>query len=129
MSTLARGSCWLLAGALAACAPQPSAPPLSSLPVPTGSAAPEQEFAGWYMEHGQAATFLACGAQAAWPVASSRQLSQRARAFGLAPDLPVYVRVRGSRKEGRLVVTTVSQFGSPTPIRDCPMTGVVLPSE
>jgi hypothetical protein len=125
MKTFARGWSWLLAIGLAACAPQPAAP----LAAPTAAAIPEQEFVGWYMEHGQAATFLACGAQAAWPVASSKPLSQRARAFGLAPDTPVYVRVRGFRAEGRLVVATVSQFGSPTPIRDCPMTGVVLPAD
>jgi hypothetical protein len=126
-----RRTAWLLAGLLAACSRHPAdvapAPPHSSSPTPAAS--PQREFAGWYMEHGQARTFLACGAPVAWSVAPSARLEQHARAFGLSPDTPVYVRLRGTHSAGDLVVAEVAQFGSATPVRDCPLAGVVLPAE
>jgi hypothetical protein len=55
-------------------------------------------------------------------------LAAKAKTFDLQPDTPVYVRVSGYTKAGVLNVSRVDQFGSPEPVRDCAMTGVVIPA-
>lgn len=60
-------------------------------------------------------------------------LQARAKSFGLQDDTPVYVkllaRVSDARSSAKKVdVVRVEQFGSPTPVRDCGMTGVVTPA-
>lgn len=91
---------------------------------------PEDVLAGWYWQSGEQGLFQSCGQSRQWAVASSEALREGARAFGLEPEMPVYVRVVGklSSAAGELVVSRIEQFGSPTPVRNCPMTGVVAPS-
>jgi hypothetical protein len=98
-----------------------------------GCAAPEglddgPVHAGWYVEHGRGALFRPCGAQRTWRISNVAALRVAAQDFGLQPDTPVYVRLQGSYDldAGALSVARVEQFGSPTPVRDCAMTGVVI---
>lgn len=86
--------------------------------------------AGWYMEHDGAGVFRPCGQDRAWRVTHDAALRAAARDFGLQPDTPVYVRLAGSPlpDRGEFRLARVEQLGSPTPVRDCPMTGVVLQS-
>lgn len=88
---------------------------------------PAQEYRGWYMEHAGQGSFQACGESQPWRITASSDLPARARKFGLTPDSPVYVRVTGTARDNTIAVTAVQQFGSPTPVRDCAMTGVVIP--
>lgn len=94
----------------------------------TKSAAGGQAYAGWYMEQGGKASLLPCGESKAWPIADSSDLRVKAKASGLSTDNPLYVRVKGNQTAGALEISSVEQVGSPTPIRDCPMTGVVTQS-
>jgi hypothetical protein len=91
-------------------------------------AEPGQAVAGWYMEHSSRATLQPCGQSKSLQVSASADLPARAKAFGLVPDSPVYVRVVAKQRGNAIDVTRVEQFGSTTPVRDCPMTGVVLPA-
>lgn len=88
---------------------------------------PAQEYRGWYMEHAGQGSFQACGQAQPWRVTRSSDLPTRAREFGLTPDTPVYVRVSGTARDNTIAIATVTQFGSPTPVRDCALTGVVIP--
>lgn len=87
----------------------------------------QESLAGWYWQQGEQELFQRCGQSEPWTIDRSPVLRERARAFGLEPDMPVYVRVRGtlSPASGALVVAKVEQFGSPDPVRNCPLTGVV----
>lgn len=87
----------------------------------------EEALAGWYWQHGEQELLQPCGQSQPLTVARSPALRERALAFGLEPDMPVYVRVRGtlSPASNGLAVAQVEQFGSPDPVRDCPLTGVV----
>ena len=58
----------------------------------------------------------------------SADLRAQAESFGLEPNTPVYVRVAGSTDGSNFTVTRVEQFGSPTPVSDCGLAGVVMPS-
>ncbi|WP_147652658.1 hypothetical protein [Vulcaniibacterium gelatinicum] len=93
----------------------------------TGTTADGQPHTGWYMQHAGQGLFQPCGAQRPWRITQAADLPKRARAFGLDEDTPVYVRVIGLEHDGTLAVMRVVQFGSPTPVRDCALTGVVLP--
>jgi len=88
-----------------------------------------QEYRGWYMEHAGKGMLHACGQSQQWNV-DSPALRSQAKEFGLDEDTPVYVRVFATQSTdgGELVVARVEQFGSPTPVRDCAMTGVVTSS-
>jgi hypothetical protein len=97
--------------ALAACAQAPQA-----------AAAPAHR--GWYLQSGDRQRFRPCHG-ATLEVVEGGSLRARARTFGLQPDTPVYVELRGRVRGGALSVTAVEQFGSPAPVRDCPLTGVV----
>jgi hypothetical protein len=83
---------------------------------------------GWYMEHGGQGKLQLCGQSQQLLVTSGADLHDRALAFGLEEDTPVYVRVLGSVKGEEISVSRVEQFGSPTPVRNCGMTGVVIPA-
>lgn len=78
--------------------------------------------AGWYTQSARGAVFQPCGSLAL-PIGASADLRERARDFDLQDDLPVYVRLRGTRNGNGFDVASVEQFGSRVPVRDCPMTG------
>ena len=50
-------------------------------------------------------------------------IDAKIRAGDMSPNDPVYVRLEGAPANGAFNVTRVAQVGSPTPVRDCPMTG------
>ena len=80
--------------------------------------------AGWY----RAGTFQSCGSSAAVKATNAGDIEKQIKAGGMQPGDPVYVRVEGSTAGGVFNVTRVVQVGSPTPVRDCAMTGVVTQS-
>jgi len=81
--------------------------------------------AGWYSQNAEGAVFQPCGS-APLSVPASAALRQRAKEFGLQDDLPVYVRLRGTRGGNTFEVANIEQFGSPAPVRDCPMSGTTI---
>lgn len=85
-----------------------------------------QSYSGWYTAHGPGQSFQPCGQAPALRVPESGELRARAKKFGLDEDTPVYVRLTGTvSADGKhFSVTRVDQFGSPTPVRDCAMTGL-----
>lgn len=87
-----------------------------------------QAYAGWYMEHAGQATFQPCGRSQPIHVSAAADFRTRAKTFGMQPDSPVYVRLMGNMQGDAIAVSRVEQFGSPTPVRDCAMTGVVIPA-
>ena len=113
-----------------ATAPATPAEPTAPTPTePDPAAAPTAEaMAGWYMQHGDMGMFQTCGQTQSLTV-DSADLRTRAKDFGLEPNTPVYVRVHGTIEGTTLSVMHVEQFGSDTPVKDCAMTGVVMPSE
>jgi hypothetical protein len=78
--------------------------------------------AGWYVQDGTRATLQPCAA-GRLVVTNGDELRRRAADFGLHDDLPVYVRVSGVRVGDEFRLAGVEQFGSPVPIRNCPMSG------
>jgi len=88
----------------------------------------DQAYAGWYMQHAGQGTFQPCGQSQPLQVSASADLPARAKTFGLDEDTPVYVRVTGSVSGSEIAVSRVDQFGSPTPVRNCAMNGVVIPA-
>jgi hypothetical protein len=52
----------------------------------------------------------------------------RAKELGPEPNTPVYRRLTGSSDGSTFTVTVIEQFGAPEPVRDCGLTGVVMPS-
>lgn len=86
-----------------------------------------QVHAGWYLVHEGKGQFQPCGQSAPLQVSAAADLPQRAQAFGLTEYTPVYVRLRGTVRGTTIDVETVEQFGSPTPVRNCGLNGVVLP--
>lgn len=78
---------------------------------------------GWYRQEAKAAFFQPCGEAAALPVVDGAELRKRAAGFGLQPGDPVYVRLLGTPAKGKFSLARIVQFGSPDPVRDCPMTG------
>jgi len=87
-----------------------------------------QAHAGWYTQHAGRGTFQPCGQSQALQISVSADLPARARVFGLDEDTPIYVRITGAVSGGQIAVSRVDQFGSPTPVRNCAMNGVVIPS-
>ncbi len=92
------------------------------------TAATEKSYAGWYMEHAGQGMFQPCGQDQPWRVSVPADLPARAKVFALDEDTPVYVRVLGAVEGEAIAVSRVEQFGSPVPVRNCAMTGVVIPS-
>lgn len=80
------------------------------------------------MEHAGESTFQLCGQSQQWRVTVPADLPARVKAFGLDQDTPVYTRLIGSVKANEIEVSRVEQFGSPSPVRNCAMTGVVIPA-
>ncbi len=99
---------------------------LAACSVPASRAKPT-ELAGWYLQHGGEARFQACGNDRAVRLAALADLRQRATGFELGDDTPVYVRIEVVDTGSGLEVLRVLQFGSPTPVRNCGLTGVVVP--
>lgn len=93
-------------------------------------AADGQSYTGWYMEHAGQGMFQPCGQSQQWRVSGSSDIGAKARQFGLDQDTPIYVRLSGMQTANGngLEVSRVEQFGSPTPVRNCGMTGVVIPA-
>ena len=87
-------------------------------------------YAGWYTEHAGRGSFQPCGKTPALLVGESAELRAEAKKFGLDDDTPVYVRLSGVvlADRNKMSVTKVEQFGSPTPVRDCPMSGLQMQS-
>ncbi len=108
---------------LAGCAAAENKPSTDMKPAAQG-----QSYAGWYLESAGQASFQPCGQSQRWRVTAAADLHSRAKAFGLQQDTPVYVRLAGSAQGGELAVSRVEQFGSPTPVRNCAMNGVVIPA-
>ena len=108
---------------LGACAPaaMPSGDAPNATPVASSTA-----FSGWYTQQRGIAQLRPCGGAAALQVDNGEALAARARKFGLQNGDPVYVKVHGVRSGTTLRVEQVDQFGSPTPIRDCPMGGTMI---
>lgn len=103
----------------------------------TGCAAAEKplaaeghSYAGWYTQHAGQGSFQPCGRSPALLVRESAKLRAEAVKFGLDDDTPVYVRLTGAVLADRneMSVAKVDQFGSPTPVRDCPMSGLQIQS-
>lgn len=92
-----------------------TAPPVTAATTATA-------VSGWYSQHADTASLQPCGGQVL-AVAGGDELRQRAERFGLQDGDPVYVRVRGALTSDAIRIEGVDQFGSPTPVRDCPMTG------
>lgn len=113
--------------------PKPSARTTSApMATPATTAADAQPLDGWYMQGASGNRLQACGQSEQWPIGDKADLEARAKAFDLQDDTPVYVkllaRVTGSGNARQVDVVKVEQFGSPTPVRDCGMTGVVTPA-
>lgn len=115
----------LVATLLAACAPA-AAPSGAAAPDATTIVATTTAFTGWYTQQGGSAQLRPCGGETAFQVANGEALTARARDFGLQDGDPVYVKVHGVRSGAALRVERVDQFGSPIPIRDCPMGGTTI---
>lgn len=75
--------------------------------------------AGWY----RGGTFQPCGSTQSLKVSQTRDIDAKIRAGDMSATDPVYVRLEGSAANGTFNVIRVAQVGSPTPVRDCPMTG------
>lgn len=84
--------------------------------------------AGWYSQASGQARFQPCGQSRALEISDSAELGARAKDFGLMEGDPVYVRLAGSERDGQFDVARIEQFGSPVPIRDCPMSGLTIQS-
>lgn len=82
--------------------------------------------AGWYVQDATHTTIQPCGEPDRLSVANALELRKHAAKFGLQDGDPVYVRVEGSRTDRGFRLQRVEQFGSPTPIRDCPMSGTSI---
>lgn len=119
MSRASRCACAMTAvGSLAlalACAPAQESRSKASATV-----------SGWYMQEGERASFQPCGAAQRLVVVGGAALRQRAGDFGLQDGDPVYVRLLGNRQDSEFRLSRLLQFGSPVPVRDCPMTGTVI---
>lgn len=94
------------------------------------SAVGAKALAGWYMQEGAVATFQPCGESTARRITKDADLRAKAKTFGLEDGNPVYVKVIASLSviDKTFNVNRVTQFGSPTPVRDCALTGVVHPA-
>lgn len=126
---------WLLAlcaaTVLTACDAKQAMPtvPLSAA-AQTSPASTEHALAGWYIQHGSQGSFQPCGQSEQWRIGAAADLADRAKAFGLDDDNPIYVRVLATTRasDKSIDISRVEQFGSPTPVRNCAMNGVVIPS-
>lgn len=97
-----------------------------------------RQIAGWYNQEGSTGTFQPCGSNAPWLLTKMADLRARATAFGLQDGSPVYVKLSAivsppgkfgpqGRYSHEAQIERVVQFGSPTPVRNCALDGVVHP--
>lgn len=91
----------------------------STMPGMKADAAVGAAQAGWY----RAGTFQPCGSTQTYKVSTTSDLDAKIRAGKMSATDPVYVRLEGSAAGGAFNLTRVAQVGSPSPVRDCPMTG------
>lgn len=91
----------------------------SSMPGMGQGAAAGGAQAGWY----RGGTFQPCGSTQTYTVNAASDIDARIRAGKMSGTDPVYVLLEGSAANGAFNVTRVAQVGSPTPVRDCAMTG------
>ncbi len=112
---------WMLAAsallALTSCVAADDASPATDEPL----------LVGWYMQSAGGNSFQACGRSERWLIGRAADLRARAKAFGLEDDTPVYVKLQATTRalDKTIDVARVVQFGSPTPVRDCALDGVV----
>lgn len=115
----------------ASAGPVESAPTSSQVSPSIPDAHP---LSGWYLQGAGGSRMQPCGQSVQWPIGDMADLKARAKTFGLQDDTPVYVKllarvsVAGGGAAKKVDVVRVEQFGSPTPVRDCAMTGVVMPA-
>lgn len=115
----------------AAAGPVAAAPATSS---PSASVPDAHPLNGWYLQGASGSRLQPCGQSVQWAIGDRADLQARAKAFGLQDNTPVYVKLlarvsdAGSSGAKKVDVVRVEQFGSPTPVRDCGMTGVVTPA-
>ena len=123
----ARSGCWALWSS-AAIAAAISMAGCAAAKKP--SAAEDTGYAGWYTQRAGQGSFQPCGRAQALLVRQSAELRAGAKRFGLDDDTPVYVRLSGvvSADGNEISVKKFDQFGSPSPVRDCPMTGLQIQS-
>lgn len=117
----------------AAAAPVQAAPVTDTQPATDKppAASQSQSIAGWYMERAGQGLFQSCGDSRQMRVSGAAEaLRSKASDFGLEENTPVYVRVSGTQSASgdAIEVSSVEQFGSDTPVRDCGLTGVVIPA-
>lgn len=82
------------------------------------------EKVGWY----RSGTLQACGSTASTKLNNTAEIEKQIKAGGMRSGDPVYVRLEGKMDGSAFNVTRVAQVGSPTPVRDCAMNGVVTQS-
>lgn len=83
-------------------------------PATGANAASVQAYTGWYMEHGDQGSFQLCGAQSQLRrLSQAGELPARAKAFGLEPNTPLYVRVTGILRDNALAVASVEHSARP----------------
>lgn len=108
-----------------------TAPASSTTAGPASQPATATATDGWYFQRRGGHWFQPCGANKPIPIAASSSLLDKARAFGLEDDLPVYVRLVLAQDGGDPAsagqVVGIEQFGSDTPVLGCAMTGMVAP--
>lgn len=86
------------------------------------SAVPDSVQAGWYRD----GTFQPCGRAENLKLSGTAQIESEIQVGGMQAGEPVYIRLSGERRDDVFQVKQVVQVGSPTPVRDCPMTGTVI---
>jgi hypothetical protein len=125
-----------LAMTVAGCAAGDRTSPTPPTPSATAttSTVDAQPLNGWYLQGAGGSRLQPCGQSVQWAIGDKADLQARAKAFGLQDDTPVYVKLlarvsdAGNNAAKKVDVMRVEQFGSPTPVRDCSMTGVVMPA-
>lgn len=109
----------------AAAASGPGATTQAPAQAPAGAGT--QAYVGWYTEHGGQPMFQACDSSDMGNIDNAGELQARIKASDIVPGNPVYVRFTGRSEGGTIRVAQVQQVGSPTPVRDCALPGVVTP--
>lgn len=109
-----------------AAAPAATPAPVET-PAPAPAATTARSYVGWYMDHGDQPMFQACGSSEMSNIGNAGDLQAQVKASDIVPGNPVYVRFSGRSEGGTIQVAQVQQVGSPTPVRDCALSGVVTP--
>lgn len=75
--------------------------------------------AGWY----RSGRFQPCGSTQTYALDATADIDSKIREGKMSAGDPVYVRLAGTARGDTFTVRRVERVGSPTPVRDCPMTG------